>query len=454
MLPEDRRLGPQSPLSPTADRAAPTWLLVLLPWLLLAPAGPVRAGEPLPACEDCNLLIVVIDTLRSDHLGYNGYTRDTSPALDAFVADSRRYDACTAQATWTIPSTASLLCSAYPSTHRLEFSPGRTDQWHALGEGLTPLPEVLQGEGFGTAAFVGNPVLRPKLGFDRGFDRYVIEDDPEAIVDAAAQMARWGDQRFFLYLHLLGPHPGLQPPPPYDAMFGPAPAPLPDGGLSYQHVRAQSGPSRPAYQAWFRDLYDAEIRYTDQMLGSMMALLETHGILEDTVVVLTSDHGEHLFEKGLLGHGMTVFEALTHVPLVIRVPGDTVRSEGTVVEQVDLAPALLEVLGVEVDPAWGWEGGPLASDDTAFVEQGPRQAIRRGPHKLIVDRSVGTTSLYDLRADPGETRDIGSLQPDLRADLRAELERWRVRALRPITPLPLTLDPEDIERLRALGYVE
>ncbi len=425
--------------------------LVLLLWLV---APPARAAEPLPTCEGCNLLIVVIDTLRADHLGYNGYTRATSPALDAFVGGARRYDACLAQATWTIPSTASLLCSAYPSTHRLEFSPARTDQWHALGEEVTPLPEVLADAGYATAAFVGNPVLRPKLGFDRGFDRYVLEDDPQAVVDAATQIARWREQPFFLYLHLLGPHPGLDPPPPYDTMFGSAPAPLPDGGLSYQHVRAQTGAMRPAFQRWFRNLYDAEIRYTDKLVGDLLALLDAHGLLEDTVVVLTSDHGEHLFDHDLLGHGMSVYEALTHVPLAVRVPGDTVTSVETVVEQVDLAPSLLRTLGLEVDPAWGWEGGWLADDDRAFCEQGPRQALRRGPHKLIVDRSLGTTQFYDLRADPQELRDIGALLPDLRSELREELDRFRTRQIRAVTPLPLSLDPEDIERLRALGYVE
>lgn len=415
---------------------------------------PARAAQPLPECSGCNLVIVVVDTLRADHLGFSGYGRDTSPSLDTFVAGARRYTVCTAQATWTVPSTASLLNSAYPSTHRLEFSPGRTDEWHAMGEGLTPLAGVLADAGYGTAAFIGNPVLRPKLGFDRGFERYVQADDPQAVTESATQIVRWGERPFFLYLHLLGPHPGLDPPPPFDTLFGPAPAPMPDGGLSYQHVRTQSGPMRPAFQRWYRDLYDAEIRYTDEMVGNLLAMLEAHGLLERTVVVLTSDHGEHLFDHGLLGHGMTVFEALTHVPLVVRVPGDTVRRVDAVVEQVDLAPTLVQTLGLDVDPAWGWDGGDLGADDQAFSEQGPRQALRRGPMKIIVDRSIGTTSLYDLSRDPGELLDIGPHQPQLREELLEELERWHTRQTRDVTTLPLTLDPDDIERLRALGYVE
>lgn len=427
-------------------------ILALLTALCLVP--PASAVEPLAECQDCNLLLIVVDTLRSDHLGYNGYARATSPAIDAFVSSSRRYDTCVAQATWTVPSTASLLTSSYPFNHGLTFGPGDTKAWHGLGDDKTTLAQVLQAEGFETAALIGNPILRAKLGLGRGFDEYELLDDPEAIRSAVTHIARWGDDRFFLYLHLLGPHPGLDPPPPYDTMFGPAPAPLPDDGLSYQHVRVQSGPMKANYERWYRNLYDAEIRYTDKLLGDLFALLEVSGALERTVVVITSDHGEHLFDHGFLGHGMSVYEPLMHVPLAIRVPGAAAGVEPAVVEQVDLAPTLLQVLGVPVREEWQWDGVVLDDDGLGFCEQGPRQAVRRGRYKLIVDRSTGLETLHDLAIDPAEMRDYSSHLPTVRDELRAALITWQQQARSSVQTTPLTLTEEEIERLRALGYIE
>jgi len=421
---------------------------------LWIPAVAAASVAPLPSCPDCNLLIVVVDTLRADHLGYNGYARQTSPAIDAFVADARRYDACVAQATWTVPSTASLLCSAYPANHRMQFGPGDTDAWHALGDDARLMPQVLADSGFETAALIGNPILRPKLGLDQGFGRYELLDDEQAVAEAAKQIARWGNRRFFLYLHLLGPHPGLAPPPPYDTLFGAAAGPLPPGGLSYQHVRDRTGHDQSAYQAWYANLYDASIRYTDKLLGDLLALMRATGVLDHTVVVFTSDHGEHLFDHGLFGHGMSVFEPLAHVPLAIRVPGDVSATESEVVEQLDLAPTLLNVLDVPVDPGWSWDGGPLGEDGIAFCEQGTRQAVRMGRYKLIVDRSTGVETLHDLLLDPHEGTDLGAQLPRIRETLHEKLILWRAGHRQGVTPTPLSLDPDEIERLRALGYVQ
>ena len=252
----------------------------------------------------------------------------------------------------------------------------------------------------------------------------------------------------------MAPHPGLDPPPPYDTLFGPAAGPLPAEGLSYQHLRECKPNLKSAYQAWYRNLYDASIRYTDKLVGDLLALLRATGIQDDTVIVITSDHGEHLFDHGLLGHGMSVYEPLAHVPLVIRVPGDTVRSVPEVVEQVDLAPALLRVLGVPVDPGWQWDGDALGQGGLGFCQQGPRESVRNDRYKLIVDRSTGTEVLHDLELDPGETRDFGHGQVEIRATLHDELQMWRTRQGTGFTPTPVTLDPDEIERLRALGYVQ
>ncbi len=419
-------------------------------------AAALRAAPDagLPPCDDCSLVLIVIDTLRADHLGYHGYARDTSPALDAFSRRSRTYTRCMAQATWTVPSMASLLTSTYPFNHRLQFGPGDTESWHGLGDELHPLPEVLRDAGFETAALIGNPVLRARLGFDRGFDRYEHLSDDAIVREAVRQMARWDGRRSLLYLHLLGPHPGLDPPVPFDTLFGPAAGPLPEGGLSYQHVRQQTGGARAAYERWYRDLYDGDLRYTDKLVGDLLAYLDVSGALDHTIVVVTADHGEHLFDHGLLGHGTSVFEPLTHVPLLIRVPGDAPRRVDTVVEQVDLAPTLLASLGVPVSPAWHWDGDALGGDPAAFCEQGPRQAVRRGDDKLIADRSSGQATLYDLAEDPGETLDRGPLEPGVLKEMLGLLARWRDTRQDRVTPRAMTLDEEDLARLRALGYVE
>ena len=405
-----------------------------------------------------SLLLIVVDTLRVDHLGYAGYGRPTSPVIDTFVASAVNYRAATTQATWTVPSMATLMCSVYPFNHRMQFGPGDTGDWHGLAAELHPLAEVLGDRGFKTAALVGNPILRPKLGLDRGFDRYEQMSDEKVVAEAARQLARWGDERSFLYLHLLGPHPSLDPPAPFGTMFGQPADEIPPGGLSYQHVRAQSGSRRAAYERWYRDLYDADIRYTDKLLGDLLAYLDVTGRLEDTVVVLTSDHGEHLFDHGYLGHGMSVYEPLAHVPLAIHVPGQPAGTVDEIVELVDLAPTLLDALDVPQPRAWNWDGqviGGDASDGLAFCEQGTRQSVRDQRYKLIVDRSTGVETLYDLAEDPGETRDAGVVQPAIRDGLWKQLRRWRTLERAGAMPsTPLHLDEADLERLRALGYVE
>jgi len=430
----------------------PTACLAAALWLSLARAEPEES-------DDFNLLLIVVDTLRVDHLGYAGYGRPTSPAIDAFVASSRNYRAATTQATWTVPAMATLMCSVYPFNHRMQFGPGDTGDWHGLADELHPLAEVLGDRGFKTAALVGNPILRPKLGLDRGFDRYDLMDDEQVVSEAARQLARWGDDRSFLYLHLLGPHPNLDPPAPFGTMFGQAPDEMPKGGLSYQHVRAQSGAQRVAYERWYRDLYDADIRYTDKLLGDLLAYMDVTGRLEDTVVVLTSDHGEHLFDHGFLGHGMSVYEPLAHVPLVIRVPGQPAATVDEIVELVDLAPTLLDAMDVPQPRAWNWDGQIMGSGDEApglaFCEQGTRQSVRDQRYKLIVDRSTGVETLYDLAKDPGESHDAGALEPAIRDGLSEQLHRWRALERAGAMPdAPLHLDEADLERLRALGYVD
>lgn len=442
-------------------------------------AGPVRP----------NVLLVSIDSLRADHVGANGYERDTTPHLDALGAAGAVFRTAISPSSWTVPAHMTLLTGLPPEAH------GVNKIWNRLAPDVVTLAEVLQANGYVTAGFVAGATLRGVHGYTQGFDLYdesvvppggraaqSMASSPAVIGLVERWLVEWADagrrQPFFAFVHLWDVHYDYAPPPPYDSLFDPTY----EGDLDASNFERNKA-LHAKMPARDRDrliaLYDGEIRFTDEWLGRLFATLDRMQLTTDTIVVVTADHGDEFFEHGLKGHAKTLFDEVIRVPLLIRYPR-RVAPRQVIDEQVRLQDVAPTILGLaEISPSDGF-GAPDLVAGSAGVDLAPwiageradplpglpahallatftrLSAIRTQTHKLIVHGSAGKPVMhaFDVRADPHEATPLAW---DHRAsNLHAAHERWTAfwsRAKEPRAP-SLEIAPEHEEQLRALGYLE
>jgi arylsulfatase A-like enzyme len=430
------------------------------------PLGTMEDVEAFARRDDTNVLFILVDTLRASHLGSYGYERDTSPFLDRYASQGIRFARHLAQSSWTKCSMASLWTGLYPMrTGVTRFNEGLPE------EALMP-SEILRDAGFRTIGIYRNGWVSGYFGFEQGFDRYarpnpspippsVRRENPTVSVvgsdEDATGMAREflrlhgrGGDRWFLYLHLMDVHEYV-----------------------YDEQTALFGTSNT-------DIYDNAILREDQILEAFLKDLAAKGFLEDTLVVITSDHGEAFGERGQEGHARSVYPEVTEVPFVIGYPFEL--EGGLVVESrtanVDLWPTIFELIGMEglMDEADGISrvaeiraaaAGEQLDDAEpvyAFLDQnwggaGPPQpsvSVSSGPLRYVrgLDvRGVMTESLFDAEQDPQELRDIKESAAEVFEELRelgkehvAEEPLWEGGAQ------TLEIDEMELNQLRALGY--
>lgn len=426
----------------------------------------------LSGCGDRpNVILVSIDTLRPDHLGVYGYPRGTSPHIDALARESMVFDQAIAHAPSTLSSHASILTSLLPQHHGASVG-GMT----ALAPEVLTLAEVLKEHGYATASFNGGVQLDAAYGIAQGFDVYesvrikgtgpdALQAPEDRLISMVGRALEWiesvRERPFFLFLHSYEVHHPYTPQdefwkPTQEAYDGVVPRDVSVGFL----VSAINGEVtlREEDRQRIVDAYDAEIRSADAAVGELIEQLRRASLLEDTVVIVTSDHGEEFGERGWMGwHSHTLYDELLRVPLLIRLP----RAEGggqRIAEQVrgiDVAPTVLSVLGIDVPPAFAgrsllpWRD--RADVDAAVSQQdtGPKRdvvSLRTEEWKLYEGR------LYHLANDPGERRSVRSAQREVGEQLEGALEALLAeRDLR--AGIPVELEQPLIERLRALGYL-
>jgi arylsulfatase A-like enzyme len=420
-----------------------------------------------------DLLLIVVDTLRADHLGCYGYTRDTSPRLDAFARESIVYERCESQATWTLASTATLLTGLHPFRHGLV----RTASGPLSPDAVT-LAERLHAAGYATLAYSANNVVTHASGFDQGFDRF----ETGRCVDAGVAndvVKRWvaeasrSPKPFFLYVHYFDPHHPYDDPGGNYARWGGKPGEGVDCPDALNHlIRGEPSGLSEADVASLVAHYDGEIRWADEKIGELLDEYRRLGLLDHTVVVVAADHGEQFLEHGWVRHGSTVFEEETHVPLIVRIPGEAPRRVASRVDLADVAPTVIDLLDLTRDD--GLDGVSLARigrqahpDDVSFSETQHRfdvangevraneqLAVRRGRWKLV--ELHDTAQLFDLENDPREAVDVALANPDVVESLRRELHAWKTattrRSLQPAA-MDETLREQLLQRLRANGYL-
>ena len=420
-----------------------------------------------------NLLLIVVDTLRADHLGSYGYERRVSPEIDDLAARGVRFERAYATAPWTQPSVASVLTGLYPASH------GADRLLRALPASANTLAERLQRARYATAAVVSHYLLSPRFGFHQGFDTFVHGaalgpgrfSTPGVSARGGELLVRLAREKrpFFLFLHYFDPHYSYERH--RDAGFASAAgAGRLNGEQSVEELRALDPPPDAAEAAFVRDLYDEEIRFTDAGIGRVLASLSRLGLADSTVVVLVADHGEEFWERGWLGHTRTLHDELVRVPLIIRSPGAEPRTVADPVSLVALAPTLLELLQVEGSGFQGRSFASLVSGgsgyasepiyiETEYFAPGPqierperKHALIEGHLKLIEDRVSGARQLYDLAADPHEQRLLSSRDARLEQQLSEAAARFASQRLEG-APDPVTPTPKERRMLQILGYI-
>jgi len=452
------------------------------------------------------VVLVVVDTLRADHLGAYGYPRPTSPRIDAFAADATRFADATSPAPWTLPALATLMTSLEPSVHGAQapsdlgdmtwfFEPGKFRAFSTLHDSRLTLAEILRDAGFATWGAVQGSYPTAVFGMAQGFETYRQNQTPGFrfdLEDAFAWLDAEQPDRFFLYVHVMevhAPYTPIEIRPGAHRKLDPEQMPYYREAVAEEKLRflqwdfdpgyvgAVDGSrenlrelSRPGARLPARDLrhlvalYDRGIAYVDYWLGELIDGLRERGLYDETIVVLTSDHGEEFLEHGGLEHSFSYYEEMLRVPLIVRVPGE---GQGEVVEGtvglVDVLPSLLDWLDVPVPD--GLQGQslrlPVAPETSAayLAEASLRPGDRalRGSGWKYIRSGQGREELYDLAADPGE-RSNRCAQPGACASQRAELaervagNRARAELLAP--PERATLDEATRQQLEALGYAD
>lgn len=436
--------------------------LVALVAILLSGAscGPASSSQPQ---NRPSVILISIDTLRADHIHGYGYGPETTPTLDALMRRGVSFTNAITSAPWTLPSHMSLFTSLYPHTH------GVTAELLALGEGVAVLAEPLKEAGYKTAGFATMPHLSPRHGFGRGFDLYICEEvrAPVALERGLKWLGQAGSEDFFLFLHLFDVHSDYAPLPHYLKMFESSYEGDIDGkGETLYKVRAGDISLSEEDLRHLVALYDAEIRQLDSALEMFFNALEKRDMLSDTIIIITSDHGEEFLDHGGVLHGQTLYDELVKVPLIVAGPGiPEGKSIGKQVQLIDVMPTILELCGagvpskaegrsllplIQKDDA-DWEELAFAEADWRNVKQDIKRAVRTGEYKLYYDRYTKREELYNLRSDPGEKHNILEERPDVADSLRKELRRWM--AAERGSPARITLPEKEKERLRALGYL-
>jgi arylsulfatase A-like enzyme len=480
---------------PAVFDARVSWLVI--PVCIVACSAACSDAKPPPP----NVLLISVDSLRRDHVSAYGYRSPTNPsalttpAVDRLAQRGVLFEDAVSTTSWTLPAHMALLTGLPDVLH------GVTDNSASLDPSLQTLAELLHAAGYSTAGFFSGPNLHPVFGFDQGFDRYVdcsgVSVEGDELKTAGAQgfreanqsshhavtsprvleeSSRWIEESvkakrpFFAFTHWWDPHYDYLPPAPFDRMYDASYA----GAVRGVHKEEKDRPLEGADLAHLKSLYDGEIRWTDDHVGKLLDLLERLGVLENTLVVFTSDHGEEFFERGRWGHQRTLFDEVVRIPLVMSLPralpaGGRVRAQARL---QDIYPTIAETCGVRV-PAYV-EGRSLRtawqspSADAAMARVQPLYldvpylgvkltGARASGEKVLWDSTEKKGLIFDLVQDPTEreARSFGELlkSSPMLISMLTELERARSALPERENSSRVKLPPELEAELKALGYL-
>jgi arylsulfatase A-like enzyme len=460
-----------------------------------------------------NVIVLTLDTVRADHMSLYGYSRDTTPVLRTIAQDAAVYRSAVSPGDMTLSSHASILTGLYPSAHGAHFANGYANG-RPLAQRFTTLAEVLAEHGYSTGAVVANyAYLSRSFGFQQGF-QYYDDRAPVPLISEHAQpfLLREGlcpllrtfapasdferpyrsageinsevapllkrfqaaSRPFFLLINYTDGHTPYLPPPPFDSRF---PGNNPDfRWSSYSNlvfrVSAMTGTVPPGDKRHLLSQYDGAIAYLDSEIGRMVGALKNHGLYDNTLLIITSDHGEAFGERSLLNHAVSVYQDQVHVPLLVRNPLQ--KNGGAMYDQAvstaDIFPTVLSSLGFDVPKevqavslsrrVSGNPAVPVYSESfpNPFLKHVNsrfdriERAVIMGKMKMIIS-THGKHELFNLSSDADERSNLYFHEQAEASDLEAMLSTW-LKTVPAVLSAPTDVDRQAVDRLRSLGYVD
>jgi arylsulfatase A-like enzyme len=433
------------------------------------------ASAPDPALPSPNIILVMVDTLRADHMSLYDYQRPTTPFIDSFASDAIVFERARSQAACTFPSVNSLFTSRYAF------------DYYRLGKGQMGIPaeyptmaEILRARGYSTVAVSASPIVRatpskenPNGGFGAGFDVFdetCLWNNARCVNKRALEIVNLLEEPFFLYLHYMDPHAHYSPPKSYTRKFA---------GAYEGHEFIAAGQITPIAEMLFADgpkveiterdiqhlvdLYNDEIRYFDGQLNKLFTNWRDDGLIDRSITVITSDHGEELMEHNQVGHCRGVWDTLTRVPLIIRYPENEAGQKiNAPVQLVDVVPTLLDLLDIEF-PGFAAEGvslvgvigGEPPQRQYAYCDQSRFRSTDDGRWQLILNGEASTATLFNLPSDPLAQRDLFSGSHPEVERLSSALNLWLEETGQMLNfDAALAASKAKEEELRALGYLQ
>ncbi|MFZ5845497.1 MAG: sulfatase [Patescibacteria group bacterium] len=415
-----------------------------------------RKETPQVICRGCNVVFVSFDTLRAKNVHALGYPRNTTPNLDKLAKTGFTFNQAMSVAPWTLPSTMSWFTGAYPSQHKVlnKFTllPSGEEKLTNLGD-LSPsfktLAEIFRENGYWTGGFTGGAGVDHQFGFNQGFEVYTDEGNFAGFRESVPQALNWikahKDEKMFVFLHGYDVHGQYVPEGGYDRRFvdfdyqGRL-----TGSKEEQKELREEGLARgsifltPEDVRFLTALYDEKIQRADSEFGRFIAQYHELGLMEKTIFVITSDHGEELYEHGRIDHGQSLYDELLHVPLIILVPGVPGKIIETQVRSIDLMPTILELTAISPPESVkkqmaGTSLVPLLRGQKlkldVFPETDYRYAIfkrsirTRNNWKYILDLENKLEELYDISSDRNEQDNLVNNKKDQLGRLRQLLRK-------------------------------
>jgi len=433
--------------------------------------------------ERFNIFFILIDTLRPDHLGCYGYERDTSPNIDKIAEEGIVFTDFHTVCPWTNPSIACLFTGFYPqAVFPPELHPQALKQ--QLPKELETLAEILRREGYQTFALVDHPSISKQLGYHRGFDEYIElffkrgwhqwlgTKSSNVLKDLSGLLDRCKDNHFFIYLHLIYPHQPYSPPPPFNELFG----------KGFKNLT-------PEEKEGVINLYDGEVKYADELVGDIFLDLKARKLLNQTYIIMTSDHGEGFWEHGLWEHGNSLFNELLKVPLIIYPPGGRTTQTAKIHDLtsfISLFPTIMDFANIKKYPKADGQSLMNSLNEKKSMK-GRKIIFGESPHSFYINaiscqteqykfiyhprRPISNfsrakndilsnrfTQLFDIKADPAEKNNLISIEKDFIKKIGTKLIRHKMendkKRMRFKKEKEELSDKKIIEKLKSLGYIK
>jgi arylsulfatase A-like enzyme len=418
-----------------------------------------------------NVILIVVDTLRADHLSCYGYYRNTTPHIDDFSRESLLFKNAISAAPWTSPSVASLFTSFYPIVLDYEANIRHLD------DSFLTMAEIFKENDYDTKGIIAHYLIASKLKFGQGFDSYDQDNlgGPDNVSShsitekASVYLEDHKDSNFFLFLHYFDPHENYMLHEDYD-YYPDYDGPLYSGQPIYEGVRDIASSLTPEDIEYLKALYDSEISYVDEYLGKLFDKLKELDLYDNTLIIITSDHGEEFCERGnsWIGHTRTVYQELIHVPLIIKVPH---KNDHKVVEEyvglIDILPTLVKQLGLKTSEKMDMEGAIInlnngkRSQNSEIVSETRREAfwqsVIKDGWKYMADIKRNDKRLYNLLEDPEEKNNLSKERREITKQYEGLLQTWfnkisGKKSRYKVGQGDHEFTPEELKKLQSLGY--